>query len=84
MKFDKEYTLPLLAVHATWVAVQMGTVNSKGKPLSIEKLLGKDETSSGGGGPMTRSAMMVEVSTLAEFNARQMEKKKKEKKEGES
>ena len=83
MKFDKEYTLPLLAVHATWVAVQMGTVNSKGKPLSIEKLLGKQETGSDGG-PMTRSAMMVEVSTLAEFNARQMEKKKKEKKEGES
>jgi len=81
MKFDSEHTLPLLAVHATWVAVQMGMVNNKGKPLSMEKLLGKKETAEASGGPMTRSAMMAEVTNLAEFNARQMEKKK-EKEEG--
>jgi hypothetical protein len=78
MKFDREHTLPMLAVHATWVAVQTGLVTSKGKPLSIEKLLGKQETAGASGGPMTRSGMMAEAATLAEFNARQMEKKKKE------
>ena len=73
MKFEQEYTLPLLAVHATWVAVQMGTINSKGKPLTIEKLLGKKgKAGTADRGPMTRSAMMSEALVLKEFHDRKM------------
>jgi len=75
MKFEQNHTLPMLAVHATWVAVQTGHINAKGKPLSIEKLLGKAEIKAG---PMTRSAMMGEALMLKEFHDKQMEKKKKE------
>ena len=82
MKFEKEHTLPMLAVHATWVAVQNGHIKAKGKPLSIEKLLG--DAFSGDGdkaqarGPMTRSAMMSEALMLKEFHDKQMEKEKEE------
>ncbi len=75
MKFEQEHTLPMLAVHATWVAVQTGMVNSKGKPLSIEKLLGKTQTGqTAKGEPMTRSAMMSEALVLKEFQDRQEKK----------
>jgi hypothetical protein len=77
MKFEQEHTLPLLAVQATWAAVQMGHINAKGKPLSIEKLLGKKESKSSSG-PMTRSGMMAEALVLQDFHNKQMEKKKKE------
>ena len=78
MKFEQEHMLPLLAVHATWVAVQTGMINSKGKPLTIEKLLGKKGTGKDKG-PMTRSAMMSEALMLKEFHDRKMvEKKEKE------
>ena len=70
----------MLAVHATWVAVQTGTINSKGKPLSIEKLLGKKDKAGGADkGPMTRSGMMSEALVLKEFHDRKKaEKKEKE------
>jgi hypothetical protein len=74
MKFEQEHTLPMLAVQATWVAVQMGHINAKGKPLSIEKLLGKKDS----GSQMTRSAMMAEALVLQDFHNKQMEKKKEE------
>lgn len=77
MKFEQEHTLPMLAVQATWVAVQMGYINSKGKPLSIEKLLGR-KGAKGSREPMTRSAMMAEALVLQDFHNKQMEKKKKE------
>jgi hypothetical protein len=76
MKFEQEHTLPMLAVQATWVAVQMGNINAKGKPLSIEKLLGRKDTAKGE--PMTRSGMMAEALVLQDFHNKQMEKKKKE------
>ncbi len=82
MKFEKEHTLPMLAVHATWVAVQNGHIKSKGKPLSIEKLIGDSTSDSKASspvrGPMTRSAMMSEALMLKEFQERQGEKKKEE------
>ncbi len=64
----------MLAVHATWVAVQTGSINSKGKPLSIEKLLGKKDKAgkADNRGPMTRSGMMAEALVLKEFHDRKM------------
>ena len=80
MKFEQEHTLPLLAVHATWVAVQTGTINSKGKPLTIEKLLGKKGKAGKevDKGPMTRSGMMAEALVLKEFHDRKMAEKKED------
>ncbi len=76
MKFEQEHTLPMLAVHATWVAVQMGMINSKGKPMKLDKLLGKDDKD--GGGQMSKGDMMANALILQEFHSKQMEKKKKE------
>jgi hypothetical protein len=75
MKFEQEHTLPMLAVHATWVAVQTGMINSKGKPMKLEKLLGKEDAKKASG-PMTRSGMMAEALVLKDFHEKQMAKKK--------
>ena len=75
MKFDQEHTLPMLAVHATWLAVQTGHMNTKGKPMKLEKLLGRDDK---GGGQMSKGDMMANALVLQDFHNKQMEKKKKE------
>jgi len=62
MKFEQEHTLPLLAILATWVAVQQRQEKSL---LDIDKLMGKTK---GAGGPMSQSEMMTEVGKLAEFH----------------
>jgi hypothetical protein len=74
MKFEQEHTLPMLAVHATWVAVQTGYIRSKGKPLKLEKLLGKEDS----GSQMSKGDMMANALLLQEFHNKQKEKKKKE------
>ena len=74
MKFEKEHTLTLMAVHATWVAVQMGHMNSKGKPMKLEKLLGKEDDK----GQMSKGDMMANALLLQDFHNKQMEKKKEE------
>jgi len=71
-KFEQEHTLPLLAVHATWVAVQM---KQEKKLLDIDKLMGKKEL----GGTMSRSEMLTEVGKLADFHAQHKAKLKKKK-----
>jgi len=70
MKFEDEHTLPLLALHATWVAVQQ----REKKLLSIEKLMGDKQM----GGKQSKSEMMTEVGKLADFHAKHKAKKKKE------
>jgi hypothetical protein len=59
MKFEQEHTLPMLAVHATWVAVQQ---RQEKRMLSIEKLMGKEEV--GSSGPMTKAGMLGQVGML--------------------
>lgn len=71
MRFEQEHTLPLLAIHATWAAVQQRGE----KMLSIDKLMGKDNKASG---QMSKPAMLTEVGKLANFQAKWNAKKKKE------
>lgn len=73
MRFEEEHTLPLLAIHATWVAVQQRSE----KMLDLDKLMGanKNKTS----GPMSKTEMLTEMGKLAEFQAKW--KAKKERKE---
>jgi len=75
MRFEQEHTLPLLAIEATWAAVQQRSE----KMLDIEKLMGRSENA----GPMSQSERMTGVGKLAEFQARHNAKKKKEKEEAE-
>jgi len=70
MKFEQEHTLPLLAIHATWVAVQQ---RQDKKLLDIDKLMGKKEI----GGKQSRSDMLTEVGRLADFHAKHKARLKK-------
>lgn len=72
MRFEQEHTLPLLAIHATWAAVQYKSE----KLWNIDKLMGKKDKAAG---PMTKAAMLVQVGKLAEFQAAQKKKKEEEK-----
>jgi len=73
MKFEKEHTLPLLAIQATWAAVQQ---RQEKKMLPLDKLMGLDEDRVKG--PMSKTAMLTEVGKLADFQAKWKAKKKKE------
>jgi hypothetical protein len=73
MKFEQEHTLPLLAIEATWAAVQQKSE----KLWTLDKLLGKKQKATG---PMSKGDMLLEVGKLAEFQDKQ--KKKKEEEEG--
>ena len=70
MKFEQEHTLPLLAIHATWAAVQQ----KSDKLWSLDKLLGKKANI----GPMSQADMLLEAGKLVGLSS----KKTKEKKEG--
>ena len=78
MKFEREHTLPLLAIQATWAAVQQ---RQEKKLLGLEELMGQQEDKVNG--PMTKSEMLTEVGKLADFQAKWKAKKKKEAKEAE-
>jgi len=73
MKFEEEHTLPLLAIGATWAAVQY----KSDKMLDLDKLMGKGKEGASTG-PMSKASMLNEVAKLADFQAA---KKKKEKEE---
>jgi len=70
-KFEQEHTLPLLAIHATWAALQ---ARQEKKLLDIDKLMGKKDI----GGKMSRSEMLTEVGKLADFHAQHKAKLKRE------
>jgi hypothetical protein len=76
MRFEQEHTLPLLAIEATWAAIQQRSE----KMLDIEKLMGKKET----GGTMSKTEMLTEAGKLADFTRRQKAKRKKEEEDLES
>ena len=76
MKFEKEHTLPLLAVHATWVAVQQ---RQEKKMLNLDELMGTK--GKGADGPMSKTEMLTQVGKLADFQAKWKAKKKKEREE---
>jgi len=79
MRFEQEHTLPLLAIGATWAAVQQRSE----KMLDIDKLMGKSK-SGAVNGPMSKTEMLTEVGKLADFQAKWKAKKlKREKKEEE-
>lgn len=78
MKFEQEHTLPLLAIQATWAAVQQ---RQEKKMLSIEKLMGTDDKQASG--PMSKTEMLTEVGKLADFQAKWKAKQRKKKKKEE-
>jgi hypothetical protein len=73
MRFEEEHTLPLLAIQATWAAVQQ----KNEKMLSIDKLMGKKEM----GGAMSKTEMMTEVGKLADFHNKHKAKQAKKEEE---
>ena len=80
MRFEQEHTLPLLAIQATWAAVQLGRAYGGEKMLGIDKLMGKESDKVSG--TMSKAAMMGELTKLATVQAK-WKKDKKEKKEAE-
>ena len=75
MKFEKEHTLPLLAIQATWAAVQQRSE----KILALDKLIGADSGDKNKlTGPMSKTEMLTETGKLAAFQAKWNAKKKKE------
>jgi len=77
MKFEKEHTLPLLAIQATWAAIQQ---RQDKKMLSLDKLMGLNDKKAPSG-PMSKSEMLTEVGKLADFQAKWKAKKKKKERE---
>jgi len=75
MDFQEEYTLPLMAVHATWTAYQQRV----DKMVSIEKLLNvKDAKDAATDGPMSSQEM---ISNLMYVHKKALEIKAKNEQE---
>ena len=75
MRFEQEHTLPLLAIQATWAAVQLARAYGGEKMLDIDKLMGKDADKASG--QMSKAAMMSELTKLSTVQTKWKEEKKK-------